>query len=124
MGYGRRKLAQFRRGILAYLFSLNKNVQKSVQYFIAFSDYIYHIFYFQNKRICCKNEFMVTEIYIFVNPTSPSMEFCMWTNLPRHEGQLTPMRGKLAHVYMYPPYKSLNFVKIICFSWQKHEQKG
>ena len=39
------------------------------------------------------------------------MEFCMWANLPRHVGQLTPMRGKLAHVHL--PYKSHNFVKIM-----------
>ena len=37
------------------------------------------------------------------------MEFCMWANLPRYVGQHTPMRGKLAPVYL--PYKSRNFVK-------------
>ena len=56
------------------------------------------------------------------------MEFSMWANLhvPRHVGQLTPMRGKLAHVYL--PYKSHNFVNFMgvlyVFFWQKHEQKG
>ena len=43
MGHGRGKLAYFRRGKLAHLFSMNKIFQKSVQYFIAFSDYISHI---------------------------------------------------------------------------------
>ena len=43
MGYGRAKLAHFRRGKLAHLFSMNKIFQKSIQYFIAFSDNISHI---------------------------------------------------------------------------------
>ena len=42
---------------------------------------------------------------------SPSVEFCVWANLLRHVCQLTPMRGKLAHVYL--SYKSRNFVKIV-----------
>ena len=37
------------------------------------------------------------------------MELCIWANLPRHVGQLTLMRGKLAHVYL--PYKSRHVVK-------------
>ena len=39
------------------------------------------------------------------------MKFCMWANLPRHVDRLTPVRGKLAHVYL--PYKSSNFVKLM-----------
>ena len=39
------------------------------------------------------------------------MKFCMWDNLPRHVDQLTPMRGKLAHVYLH--YKNRNFVKLM-----------
>ena len=37
----------------------------------------------------------------------------MWANLPRHVDQLTPTRGKLAHVYL--PFKSHNFVKRMGF---------
>ena len=43
VGYGRGKLAHFRRGKLVHLLSMNKNFQKSIQYFITFSDYISHI---------------------------------------------------------------------------------
>ena len=53
-------------------------------------------------------------IYIYICKSyyiSPSMKFCMWANLPRHVGQLIPMRGKLAHIYR--PYKCCNFVKIM-----------
>ena len=49
----------------------------------------------------------------------------MWANLPRHVGQRTPMRGKLAHVYL--PFKSRIFYEthgyFIYFTLQKHEQK-
>ena len=84
MGYGRGKLAHFRRGKLAHLFSMNKHFQESVQYFIAFSDYISHILIPKPKDLLKKNKnnnnekkkkkkeknvFMVITIYIFVNPT-------------------------------------------------------
>ena len=64
---------------------------------------------------CSKTQIRLTGLiyvcksyYMYI---SPSMEFCMWANLARHVGQLTPMRGKVAHVYL--PYKSRNFVKIM-----------
>ena len=41
-GYGRGKLAHFRRGNLTLLFSMNKNFQKSIKYVKAFSDNISH----------------------------------------------------------------------------------
>ena len=45
MWYAQGKLAHFRRGKLAHLFSMDKNVQESVQYFIAILDYISYILY-------------------------------------------------------------------------------
>ena len=124
MGDCRSKLAYFRRGKLAHLFSMNKIFQKSIQYFIAFSEYISHILSPKQKILLEKRIHFHGNIYICKSYyISPSMEVCMWVNLPRHVGQLTPTRGKLADVYL--PYKSCNFVKhFIYFSWQKHEQKG
>ena len=43
MVYGRDILAHFRRVKLAHLFSMNTIFQKSMQYFIVFSDYISNI---------------------------------------------------------------------------------
>ena len=50
------------------------------------------------------------------------MEFCMWANLPRHVGQLNPMRGELAHVYL--PYNSRNFVTLMFFLGRNMSRKA
>ena len=59
MGYGRGKLAHFRRGKLAHLFSINKKFQKSIQYFIAFSDYITKQTISLQKRILWSYKFII-----------------------------------------------------------------
>ena len=86
--------------------------QKLIQYFIAFSDYVSHIWTPKQKillpkRIHGRRNLSICKSYY----KSPSMEFFMWANLPRYVGQLTPMRGKLVRVYL--PHKSRNSVKIM-----------
>ena len=50
MWYGRGKLAHVRRGKLAYLLSMNKDFQESIQYFIAFRT-IFLMFYLPKQKI-------------------------------------------------------------------------
>ena len=100
MRYGRVKLAHFRRGKLALLFSINKIFQKVIQYFIKFSYYISHILS-PNKRFYFKNEIMVIEIYNLQNQLYKIFYKILHVGqIIRYVGQLTPMRGKLAQVYL------------------------
>ena len=91
-GMVRVKLAHFRRGKWAHLFSMNKNCQKSIQYFIAFSDYFSQILSPKQKILLQKQIHGHRNIYI-----CKSYYFS-------HS-----VRGKLTYVYL--PYKSRNVVK-------------
>ena len=96
MGYGRGKLAHFRQGKLAHSFSMNKSFRKSIQYFVAFSDYISQILspkqdFAAKKRIQGHRNIYICKSYYI----SHSMEFCMWANLPRHVGPCLPPLQKL-----------------------------
>ena len=77
---------------------MNKIFQKSIQYSIAFSDYVSHILSLKQNIVLQKGIHGHRNILLY-KPFYGTLH----VGHPRHVGKLTPMQGKLAHAYLKPP---------------------
>ena len=108
----------------AHLFSMNKFFQESIQYFIAFSDYITPILSPKQKMLLQKR--IHGHLYFLI------LLYKSFYGI-LHVGQLIPSCGPTypdagqvsSCLYLLQMSQFCdNYGCFICFSWQKHEHKG